>query len=233
LKVHSFAESIVKENGQHFKKFIKTTFTQIQNSGIENLVIDLRYNTGGSDGNAAHLASYFFDKPFRYWDKIEVTEELAKEIKGLVRIVYRKPIKEGETFRWKKGKLTNEFDYYLTQKPANINFKGATYILTNGLCMSSCSDFVAILSHNKKAVVVGEESGGGFQGNTSGIIPTAKIPTGIQFTVPLQKYTNAVDLTKNYGHGTIPDFQITKRFEDWITKKDIEMEFVLQLINSK
>jgi hypothetical protein len=49
-------------------------------------------------------------------------------------------------------------------------------------------------------------------------------------TVPLQKYTNAVDLTKNFGRGTIPDYQLTPTFDDWVNKKDIEMEFVLQLI---
>ena len=97
--------------------------------------------------------------------------------------------------------------------------------------MSSCSDFVAILSDNKKAQVVGQESGGGFQGNTSGIIPTSKIKTGLLATIPLQKYTNAVDLNKNFGRGTIPDFEVTPTFDNWVNKKDVEMEFVLRLIN--
>ncbi len=231
LKVHSFAKSTIKSNGQNFKKFSKDLFKQIKAKDVKNLIIDLRYNTGGSDGNAVDLASYFFDKPFRYWEKIEVTEKLAKEVKGAVKLIYRKPLKEGEMYKWRKAKLTNEFDYYLTQKPSQNNFKGKVYILTNGLCMSSCSDFVAILSHNKKALVIGQESGGGFQGNTSGIMPTAKLPTGIQVTIPLQKYTNAVDLTKNYGRGTIPDFDVTPDFDNWLNKKDVEMQLALQLIN--
>lgn len=230
LKVHSFAKSTIKDSGQNFKKFTKAAFKKIKTDGVKELIIDLRYNTGGSDGNAAKLASYFFDEPFKYWDKIEVTEALAKEIKGPVKLIYRKPIKDGETYKWRKAKLTNEFDYYLTQKPSKNSFKGKTYILTNGLCMSSCSDFVAILSDNKKAQVVGQESGGGFQGNTSGIIPTSKIKTGLLVTIPLQKYTNAVDLNKNFGRGTIPDFEVTPTFDNWVNKKDVEMEFVLQLI---
>jgi hypothetical protein len=231
MSVHSFAQSTIQENDQHFKKFMEATFKQINGAGIRNLILDLRYNAGGSDGNAAHLASYFFDQSFRYWDKIEVTEALAKEIKGSTALVYRKPIKEGDTYIWQKAKLTNEFDYYLPQKPAKINFKGKTYILTNGLCMSSCSDLVAILSHNKKGLVIGQESGGGYQGNTSGIIPTATIPTGLRITVPLQKYTNAVDPTKNVGHGSLPDYEITPTFENWVKKEDIEMQFTLKLIS--
>lgn len=231
LSVHSFAKSTIKDNGQNFKKFTKGVFKQIKREGIKDLIIDLRYNTGGSDGNAAHLASYFFDDPFRYWEKIEVTEALAKEIKGAVTLIYRKPVKKGDSYQWRKAKLTNEFDYYLIQKPSRNTFEGKAYILTNGLCLSSCSDFVAILSHNKKAMVVGQETGGGFQGNTSGIITTTEIPTGLRVTVPLQKYTNAVDPTKNFGRGTIPDVEVTPTFENWTTKKDMEMEVVLRLIN--
>lgn len=231
LKVHSFAKTAVKEKGQNFKKFMKSAFKTMEEEKIGNLVLDLRYNTGGTDGNAALLASYFFDRPFRYWDKIEVTEGIAQEIKGLNRLFYRKPLKVGSSFKWRKIWLTKEFDYYETQKPSRNNFKGKTFIITNGLSMSSCSDFTAILSHNKKAIVVGQETGGGFQGNTSGMIPTAKIPTGLQLTIPLQKYTNAVDLTKNFAHGTIPDYEVTPTFDNWINKKDPEMELVLKLIN--
>lgn len=230
LTIHSFAKSTIKRNGQHFKPFIQTTFKDLKKQGIENLVIDLRYNSGGTDGNAAFLASYFFDQPFKYWEKIEVTEAVAQEIKGKYRLFFRKPERVDSTYLWKKTWVTSEFDYYQVQKPARHNFKGKTFLLTNGLCMSSCSDFTAILAHNKKAMVVGQESGGGYQGNTSGMMPETTIPTGLSISVPLQKYTNAVDPNTNFGRGTIPDYILYPSVEDWIHKKDLEMEFVLKLI---
>ncbi len=233
LKIHTFAKTSTKESKQNFNKFTKKVFQTLKKEKIENLIIDLRYNTGGTDSNAALLASYFFDKPFKYWDKIEVTEAIAKEIKGLIKIFYKKPKKVDGTYRWRKIWLTNEFDYYETQKPAKNNFKGKTYIITNGLCLSSCSDFVAVLSDNNKAIVVGQETGGGFQGNTSGMMPKTEIPTGLQVTIPLQKYTNAVDLTKNFGHGTKPDYEIVPTFDNWVNKKDIELEFIFKLIKKE
>ncbi len=233
LTIHSFAKSAIKRNGQRFKKFISTTFTTLKKQGIENLVIDLRYNSGGTDGNAALLASYFFDQRFRYWEKIEVTEAVAQEIKGVYRLFFRKPERVDSTYLWKKTWMTSEFDYYQVQKPARHNFKGKTYLLTNGLCMSSCSDFTAILAHNKKAVVIGQESGGGYQGNTSGMMPKTSIPTGLNISVPLQKYTTAVDPKVNFGRGTIPHYILHPSVEDWMNKKDVEMEFVLKLINSQ
>ena len=233
LTIHSFAKTAIKRNGQQFEKFLKSTFKNLKDQHVENLVIDLRYNSGGTDGNAALLASYFFDKPFRYWEKIEVTEAIAEEIKGMYRLFFRKPVQKDSTYLWKKSWLTHEFDYYQVQKPAKHNFKGQTYLLTNGLCMSSCSDFIAILAHNKKALVVGQETGGGYQGNTSGMMPKTSIPTGLSVTVPLQKYTNAVDPKTNVGRGTIPHYILYPSAADWINKKDLEMEFVLKLIAGK
>jgi hypothetical protein len=233
LKIHTFAQSTIKKNSQNFKKFTRTTFKTIAKQEIKTLVIDLRYNTGGTDGNAAFLAAYFFNQPFRYWEKIEVTEALAKEVKGLAKLIYRKPVKNGDFYQWQKSRLTHEFDYYEWQKPAKNNFQGQVYLLTNGLCLSSCSDFIAILAHNQKAKIIGQESGGGYQGNTSGIMPTVSIPGGLRVTIPLMKYTNAVDLQQNFGHGTIPDYAVSPTLADWMSQTDVEMEFFMHLIKEK
>ncbi|MHA7058771.1 S41 family peptidase [Aquimarina sp. M1] len=230
LKIRSFAKTMIKQNGQNFRKYIKNVFKDLKNQGIKKLVIDVRYNSGGTDGNAVFLARHFFNKPFRYWEKIEVTEKTAEQITGVYRLFYKKPIKVGDSYHWKKAKQTNEFDYYEVQNPLKNNYKGEVYILTNGLCMSSCSDFVAILSANNIAKVIGQETGGGFQGNTSGMIPETPIEGNMSITIPLQKYTNAVDLNKNFGRGTIPDFNIYPTLDKWIEKKDNEMDFVLRLL---
>ena len=150
----------------------------------------------------------------------------------MYKLFYRKPLKKDSTYHWQTTWFTNEFDYYKMQKPAKFPFEGRVFLLTNGLCLSSCADVVAILAHNRKVKVVGQESGGGYQGNTSGIMPKTKIPTGLEITVPLLKYTNAVDPMVNIGRGTIPDYLVIPTLDDWIEKKDIEMEFVMGLIKT-
>ena len=231
LTIHSFAKSEIENTKQDFKKFIDTTFAQLNAGNIQNLVVDVRDNTGGSDPYAAYLASYFFDKPFRYWDKIEVTDAIAKQMKGLVLLSYRKPVKKGNVWLWQKARKTNEFDFYEAQQPAKNNYKGNTYILINGFCMSSCADVAAVLSYNKKATFIGEETGGGYACNNSGMIPETKVPPfNFTLSVPLQEYFNYVDTLKNIGRGTLPDYPVYPSIDDIISGKDTPLDFTIDLI---
>lgn len=230
LTVHTFAHSNIRKSRQHFRKFVRNAFKKLKEQKIKNMVIDLRYNTGGTDANAAYLASYLFEKPFRYWDRIEITAPVAKYMNGAVKFFYCKPTQKDSMYLWTKCRFTREFDFYETQQPAKNHFEGQVYLLTNGFCMSSCSDFVAVVSYNQKAKTIGQETGGGYQGNTSGIMPTVRLPHGLLMTIPLQKYTNAVDTKKNGGHGSMPDYELVPTLQNWMLKHDAEMEKALELI---
>lgn len=234
LTIHTFAASVIKRGKQQFRSFIDSVFRELEQQAVPELVVDLRYNTGGSDGNAAFFSGYFFDQPYRYWEKIMVTEKIAKEIKGIARIWYRQPVKQQDGWHWQKGKRTREFDYFEVQQPAKHPYKGKVYMLINGFCMSSCADVAGILHYNRKAVFVGEETGGGHQGNNSGLMPGAVLkPTGIVLTVPLQKYYTAVDTTVHFGRGTIPDVPVTSTALDMISGRDKAMETVMELITTQ
>jgi hypothetical protein len=232
LTIHSFARSDIKKSKQQFQPFIKDAFKQLRS--VNNLIIDLRYNTGGSDANAAYFTSYFFDKPYRYWDRIEVTPAIAKSIKGIFTLFYRKPVQKDSLWLWRKARTAKDFNFYTLQRPAKNNYKGNVYVLINGFCMSSCADASAVLAHNKKAIFIGEETGGGYQGNTSGMMPVATVtPTNLQLTVPLQKYVNAVDPSVWVGRGTLPHYPINPTVKDIIEQKDLAMEKAVGLIRNK
>ncbi|SHF45607.1 Peptidase family S41 [Pedobacter caeni] len=233
LRIHSFGETDIKEGRQNFKKFIRKAFEELQNKQIKNLVIDLRNNTGGTDVNAAYLCSYLMNKPYRYWDRIEVTEPFALSIKGSAKMVYGKPIKKDSVYLWQKSRLSSEFDFFEPQQPQANPYQGKVYVLINGTCLSSCADLAAVLQYNKRATFIGEETGGAYQGNNSGLIPDTKVSFDINVNVPLLKYINAVDQTKNYGHGTYPDLPYARTINDILEKKDPEMEIALKTIREK
>jgi C-terminal processing protease CtpA/Prc len=235
LTIHSFSKTDIKKTDQNFRNFIDHAFLELTSKNIKTLIVDLRDNTGGSDPFAAYFTSYFFDKPFRYWDRIEVTGAIAKEIKGpAIRLFYNKPVQKDSSWLWQKAKHVDDFDFYEVQEPVKNNFKGRTYILINGFCMSSCADVAAVLSYNKKAIFIGQETGGGYQGNNSGMIPSTRMdPFDFTLTVPLQKYYNYVDTSKNIGRGTMPDYPINRTVEDVLKGEDIEMAFAIDLIKQE
>lgn len=237
MTIHTFSNSDIKESGQDFKDFINDAFERLATENINNLVVDFRDNTGGSDGNAVYFAKHFFNKPFRYWDRIEVTEASAKDVKGMMlKMFYRKPIQKESMWLWQKARHVRDFDYYEEQEPVRKPYRGNTYILINGFTMSSSADVAAILSYNKKATFIGQETGGGYQGNTSGMMPTAKVePFDFNITVPLQKYVNYVDTSKNFGRGTIPDHLVNITINDILKGEDKELQTAIGLIkiNSK
>jgi hypothetical protein len=235
LTLHTFSGSEIKKGGQHFKKFIDRAFATIKSENIKNLVVDMRDNTGGTDPNAVYFTRHFFDKPFRYWDRIEVTESIAKEIKGFgIRLFYRKPIQKDSVWLWQKGKTVKDFDYYEMQKPAKNNFNGNTYVLINGFCMSSCSDAIAILKYNNKATFIGEETGGGYHGNNSGLMPESVVqPFNFLITVPLQKYVNHVEDSENTGRGTMADYPINFNIEKLMENKDEGKDLAITLIHGR
>lgn len=231
LTVHSFANSAIKRGDQQFKEFMDKTFEELRQKGIPNLVVDLRYNTGGSDVNAAYFSGFFFDKPYRYWDRIEVTDKIAKKIKGIAGIWYRKPVLKDSVWLWQKGKTVKDFDFFEVQQPSPYAYKGKVYVLINGFCMSSCADVASVLSSHKRAVFVGEETGGGYQGNNSGLMPGVNLrPTKMVLTVPLQGYFTAVDPKINFGRGTMPDYPVKMTINDIISGVDKSMELTMELI---
>ena len=234
LTIHTFSNSSIKKSGQEFRNFIDNAFLQLKTGNIKDLIVDLRDNTGGSDAHAAYFTRYFFDEPFRYWDRIEVTEAIAKEIKGVtLKLFYRKPIQKDSVWLWQKARHARDFDFYEEQKPAKNNFKGKTYILINGFCMSSCADVAAILSYNKKAIFIGQETGGGYQGNNSGMMPEAKmLPFDFTLSVPLQKYFNYVDTSRNIGRGTMPDHPVNFTINDILKGGDKELQFAIALVQN-
>ena len=208
-------------------------FTELRQNKIKSLVVDLRDNTGGTDPYAVYLTSYLFDSTFQFGDRTEVTEAIAKEIKGTYRLFYKKPIKQDSIWLWQDGKV-KDLNSFTKVKAAKNNFKGNTYVLINSFCMSSCADVTAVLSQNKRATFIGEETGGGYQGNNSGMLPNTTVkPFDFVLTVPLQEYYLAVDPKVNFGRGTMPDYPVYPSTDDIIKGNDTQLDFTISLIKRK
>ena len=108
------------------------------------------------------------------------------------------------------------------------HFNGQIYVLINGRTASAASNLASILKEWTNAIIIGQESGGGYKSCNSGGT-FLKLPNS-QLLIPTRsaKFENNV-LVSYENDGVTPDYLIPDQCgQD--SKVDVEMEFVLQLI---
>lgn len=202
LTIKTFDKNRLGGN-QQFEKFLAKSFAELHEKNVKSLIIDLRDNAGGQDEYGSLLYSYLASKPFRYYASIESTAKVFRE----------------------------EENQMLGIIPPQINvFSGNVLILINGLSFSVTAEFCAIAKSNGRALFVGEETGGGYHGNTSGQTMKIELPNSLlQVIIPRFKYVNYVEASKHSDRGIIPDYQIYPNVQDYINGTDVILEYALAL----
>ncbi len=230
------------------KKGYPAIFDSIQQLGIEHLILDLRSNGGGFPAHINELYSFLTtsDKP------IAVTaDEVKVRSKTVMFSQYYNPINVvGHTvllpfvlYGSSKAlvnthkKPDNNYYYKINFKKdfrqrANT-FRGDVYVLTDGLSYSASSIVSAALQNEGKAVFVGEETGGDYNGTVAGAINSYTMPhSKIDVRFGLMTFRPNTDRDLK-GRGVMPDIQMTPNFEDWLKGKDNEVDWVLKAIEAK
>ncbi len=112
-----------------FEKFIDSSFAAINAKGTKNLIIDLRFNGGGSQSSSMHLLRYLVDKPFTYYSTAQFEGKTAK-IEG------EEPV-----------------------SPFEHRFKGKSYYMIDGIGNSTTGHFMSVVKYLNLGTIVGEELG--------------------------------------------------------------------------
>ena len=116
------------------------------------------------------------------------------------------------------------------QQPSKPTFEGKVFILINCGCFSTTAEFLSQAHYHKRATFIGEESGGGYYGNTSGAVPSVTLPnTKLIVYVPLVTYYMAVSGYKAAAHGVLPDHPIRYTIEELLAGTDKELALALEL----
>lgn len=233
LKIASFDKSSFKDSKIDYEKFLAKSFKTLKEENINNLILDLRGNGGGTDEYGKILFSYFSDQPFKYYESVQINKESFDFFKYTSHPDMKVP--KGMAKPNDQGTFDNiKHPNVGTQLPRLPTFKGNVYVLIDGGCFSTTSEFISVLNDRTDAIFIGEESGGGYYGNTSGpsvecVLPFSKV--GVE--ISLMKYSMAVKEYPYPNGGLIPDHKIIPPIKDKVEKKDVELEFTKSLIKAQ
>lgn len=176
-------------NKEPFVSHVQPVIEEIKSKGIHDLIIDLRYNTGGSLDAAAWLASSLV--PQTALDNQSVLVELLFNNK-------LQPYMEQE----------NETKYYFDNSvTSNLNLDNIYFLTTNYMTASASELVITGLEPYMEVIQVGENTAGKYTGMWA--IPDLEKPARHNYGIMpiVMKYANAVGYT-DFKDGLAPDYLV-------------------------
>ena len=230
-KVHSEEEAIRK-----MSVFMEEALQKIQKRKVNNLIIELRDNSGGWDIMGTTLISYLMQKQdsiayygpsFTITNDTEFLKDSDLSEYDLANIEKELEPQPDGTFKLKSA---YNLSHGWIKKKANA-FNGQVYILMNEYTASAASEFCAIVKSNQIGILVGQETNGTYGGlNGSTFINRALPNSKILIQTPLVKNYLAVKNIQPLDRGVLPDYSIAFTIDDVLKRKDIQLELVKELI---
>lgn len=237
MKIRGFS------NG-NYRKFYKESFNKIDALKTEHLILDLRDNGGGRIAEIDYLYSFLTNKKYKLVEDSEVNSRLpyfkylmsnTTPIVVKVSTVVLSPIIIAQNLiktKKKDGRIYYNFRFSKEKEPHPLNYKGALYVIINGNSFSASSLLSTHLKANKRAVFIGEETGGAYNGCVAGIYKIHEMPNSkLKIRMGLMQIESSYKQTPD-GYGIKPDVEIVPTIEDRNQHKDPELEWILNAIKT-
>jgi C-terminal processing protease CtpA/Prc len=225
--------------------FYEQSFKAMDSLKTKELVIDLRDNGGGSLNEINDLYSYLTDQEYVFLNESEITRRtpilnsfmsnttpnIIKFFAGLLSpiIVTHNLLKT----RKRDGTLYYRFKGTKSQEPSEHNFKGTIYVLINGNSFSASSILSTHLKANKRAIFVGQETGGAYNGTVAGLFYNYKLPNSqIIVHIGMMQVEAPYKIDPD-GYGVKADVKIIPTVLDREKEIDAALDWILQDVDSK
>ena len=140
-------------------------------ANFDAIILDLRRNSGGNTPMVAFVATYFFDT------RVHLTD-----------------------IHWRDTNETNQF-WTTTFVPGRRSARQPLYILTSASTFSAAEDFCYSMQNLKRAVIVGETTGGGAHSSRG----PQRLTQSFTAIIPSGRSISPITKTNWEGTGVTPD----------------------------
>ena len=238
LGIHSFSNSDIREASKekNLNAFLESSFKSIKESNIKTLIIDVGENGGGTEGNEGLLYSYL-GEDYQKYKKVRAKAQKAildngvdkpitlKTFGLLERIFAYKKTKDGSLER--KQSIGPGLRAY--KKEPKYKFAGKVYVIISPVTYSGGSEFSNMVYTKDLATFVGQETGGGYLGNTSGYRRKLVLPnSNIQIYIPALQFVMNVEPKLPIGRGVIPQYEVIPTFEQYLNGENAALIYILK-----
>ena len=193
--------------------FVRPAFAQIQQDGIQHLIIDVRANGGGMYDQAGLVMDFLTDQPYRVCSK------------------YWQAPAGGYGSEATRREWACE-DQQTFEQPER--YQGELYLLVGSKTFSTAVTFATILQDYDLAVLVGEETlaPASYCTHPQHLYELDKLPrTGLQYRNSHSCYVRPSG-EADWLRGVVPDFIVETSIEDMISGHDPVLEYTLELIRN-
>ena len=229
---------------RRYARFLDSCFALLRRTpAIASLLVDVRANGGGDDNNDMLAFSYLVHRPFRehrqarvrfgrvpYRQYLTVAHDTAERA-ALVAEAERElrtDFEPGPAGQQRENPAGN-----LVFQPRPNRFRGRLYLLISPRVASAGSMFAAMVRGNTPAVVLGEETMGGYYGHTGHHTLAYTLPySGVQTSFAWVDLVQDVPprASQPPGRGTLPDYAVAQSLTDFLANRDTQFRFALRLI---
>ena len=241
LQVSTFAPSSSKK----YRRQIADSFRQIKESKLQNLILDLRNNGGGSSSLVEYLYSFIdtagYNTPSNV---IGRNSRLSNSRSRLMNSVFADVVmalffardEDVQSFRHFAQLPLGAVDTVYFKNPAkqapDAVYNGNCYVLMNGLTASAAVDFTSAFKKRNRGVLVGRQCLGPITGTWGNPAAFTLPKTGLRVSISTIRYN--YDNTFRYERaGILPDHFVERSAQDVHADRDSPVDFVINLIKKR
>lgn len=245
LTINTFSIGSDANDPEHkaYDAFLDSMLLVLKTQNIDHLIVDIRNNGGGTAPNDMQTLSCFTQKPVKeirsawismdkvpYWKYFTINYPFY--LRPIVRYKINQRIRKEVPVQKNGNRHYKDIKVYSPKKNA---YQGKLYLLVGPHVASAASLFAASMDGHTNAVLIGEETIGGYYGH-NGAFPMAytlsksKIKT-IFSVVNIEQEVPKVE-DQAFGSGVIPDYKVEQNLKDFLGNIDSQLNYTLDLIKA-
>jgi len=221
------------ETYNKYDSFLDSVFISLKNK--KKLIVDIRGNGGGSADALMLLTSYLSNKnvkenlqAYTLFNKIPYPEFYKGSIQNTEEFLFN------YVNEFRNGKYYQNNKFNPDWKPDKNSYQGDFILLIDPFVASAASHFAAHIKSDRRATVIGEETGGGYYGHT-GHFPVRYELANSKLDLSFSIVNLEQDVVKlpdqKFGDGVMPDIKIVQSHKDFLENKDTQLHFAIDYIN--